>query len=70
MTFAGIEQAIKSLAAKGRAGSLSLGDIEGGTFTITNGGVYGSMLSTPILNSPQSGNFGHAQYPAPAHGGG
>ena len=66
MTFAGIEQAIKSLAAKGRAGSLSLGDIEGGTFTITNGGVYGSMLSTPILNSPQSGILGmHNIQPRP-----
>ena len=66
MTFAGIEQAIKSLAAKGRAGSLSLGDMEGGTFTITNGGVYGSLLSTPILNSPQSGILGmHNIQPRP-----
>ena len=66
MTFAGIEQSIKSLAAKGRAGSLSLSDMEGGTFTITNGGVFGSMLSTPILNFPQSGILGmHNIQPRP-----
>jgi len=58
MTFAGIEQSIKSLAAKARAGTLAVDDMQGGTFTITNGGVYGSMLSTPILNTPQSGILG------------
>ncbi len=53
MTFAQIEQAIEALAQKTRNGALSLEDLRGGTFTITNGGVFGSLLSTPILNPPQ-----------------
>ncbi len=53
LTFAQIEQAIESLAKKTREGTLSLDDLRGGTFTITNGGVFGSLLSTPILNPPQ-----------------
>lgn len=66
MTFAGVEQSIKSLAAKARAGTLAVDDMQGGTFTITNGGVYGSMLSTPILNTPQSGILGmHNIQPRP-----
>lgn len=53
MSFAQIEQSIRALAQKSQDGTLSLADIQGGTFTITNGGVFGSMLSTPILNPPQ-----------------
>jgi 2-oxoglutarate dehydrogenase E2 component (dihydrolipoamide succinyltransferase) len=57
-SFAQIEQRIKDFAQKVRAGSLSLEDLRGGTFTITNGGVFGSLLSTPILNPPQVGILG------------
>jgi 2-oxoglutarate dehydrogenase E2 component (dihydrolipoamide succinyltransferase) len=57
-SFAEIEQDVGDLAGKARDGSLSLDDLRGGTFTITNGGVYGSMLSTPILNPPQVGILG------------
>ena len=53
MTFAQIEQSIRSLVEKSNSGSLSLDDLRGGTFTITNGGVFGSLMSTPILNPPQ-----------------
>jgi 2-oxoglutarate dehydrogenase E2 component (dihydrolipoamide succinyltransferase) len=53
-----IEAAIRALAAKGREGKLSLDELTGGTFTITNGGVFGSMLSTPIVNRPQSAILG------------
>jgi len=53
MSFAGIEKTVKELVGKSRDGSLSIADLMGGTFTITNGGVFGSMLSTPILNPPQ-----------------
>jgi len=56
--FAEIEKEVKRLALLGRDGKLSLSDMEGGTFTITNGGVFGSLLSTPILNQPQSGILG------------
>lgn len=56
--FAGIEGDIASLAKKARDGKLSLDQLQGGTFTITNGGVYGSLLSTPILNTPQVGILG------------
>jgi 2-oxoglutarate dehydrogenase E2 component (dihydrolipoamide succinyltransferase) len=52
-SFAGIELAIRDFAARARNGSLTLEDLKGGTFTITNGGVFGSLLSTPILNPPQ-----------------
>ena len=58
MTLAQIEQAIISYAARANANKLSIEDITGGTFTISNGGVFGSMLSTPILNPPQSGILG------------
>jgi 2-oxoglutarate dehydrogenase E2 component (dihydrolipoamide succinyltransferase) len=58
MSFARIEQAIKELADKARKGTLSIEELRGGTFTITNGGVFGSLLSTPILNPPQVGILG------------
>ena len=58
MTFFQIEQEIKILADKARDGSISLDEMIGGTFTITNGGVFGSMLSTPIINPPQSAILG------------
>ncbi len=58
LDFAGIEQTIASLGRKARDGKLTVDDLTGGTFTISNGGVYGSMLSTPILNPPQSGILG------------
>jgi 2-oxoglutarate dehydrogenase E2 component (dihydrolipoamide succinyltransferase) len=58
MSLAQIESAIKDLAIKARDGKLSLADMSGGTFTITNGGVFGSMLSTPIINPPQSAILG------------
>lgn len=57
-TFMDLEQSLAELAAKARAGKLSIADMTGGTFTISNGGTYGSMLSTPILNPPQSGILG------------
>jgi 2-oxoglutarate dehydrogenase E2 component (dihydrolipoamide succinyltransferase) len=56
--FAGIEKTIGSLGKKARDGKLSMEDLSGGTFTISNGGVYGSLLSTPILNPPQSAILG------------
>jgi 2-oxoglutarate dehydrogenase E2 component (dihydrolipoamide succinyltransferase) len=58
MSFAGIEQAIADYVTKIKANRLELADLEGGTFTVSNGGVYGSLLSTPILNMPQSGILG------------
>jgi 2-oxoglutarate dehydrogenase E2 component (dihydrolipoamide succinyltransferase) len=58
MNFAEIELAIKAVAKKARDGSLTMDEMTGGTFTITNGGVFGSMLSTPILNEPQSAILG------------
>ena len=58
MSFADIEKAIGGLALKARNGKLSIADMSGGTFTISNGGTYGSLLSTPILNPPQSGILG------------
>lgn len=58
MSFAEIEKRISELALKAREGKLSIPEMSGGTFTITNGGVYGSLLSTPILNPPQSGILG------------
>ena len=57
-SFAQIEQDILDYAAKGKAGKIGLDDLQGGVFTISNGGVYGSLLSTPILNPPQSGILG------------
>ena len=58
LSFADIEKNIKKISEKARDGKLSIEDLQGGTFTISNGGVYGSMLSTPILNLPQSGVLG------------
>ena len=58
MSFAQIENEIKTISEKARDGKLTIEDLQGGTFTISNGGVYGSMLSTPILNLPQSGVLG------------
>ncbi len=58
MSFADIEKNISSLGEKARSGKITIEDLQGGTFTITNGGIYGSMLSTPILNPPQSGVLG------------
>lgn len=56
--LAGIEKGISDLGKKARDGALSIDDMQGGTFTISNGGVYGSLMSTPILNAPQSGILG------------
>jgi 2-oxoglutarate dehydrogenase E2 component (dihydrolipoamide succinyltransferase) len=58
MSFAEIESAVRSVAAKVKDGSLTLEDLRGGTFSITNGGVFGSLMSTPILNPPQAGILG------------
>ena len=58
MSMAGIEQAISDSATKARDGKLSLEEMQGGTFTITNGGVFGSLLATPIINPPQTGILG------------
>ena len=58
MSFADIEKEIKNLSEKAKNSTLTIEDLQGGTFTISNGGVYGSMLSTPILNPPQSGVLG------------
>ena len=58
LSFRGIESEIKRLALKARDGQITVDDMTGGTFTITNGGVFGSMLSTPIINPPQSGILG------------
>ena len=58
LTFRGVEAEIKRLALKARDGQITVDDMTGGTFTITNGGVFGSMLSTPIINPPQSGILG------------
>jgi 2-oxoglutarate dehydrogenase E2 component (dihydrolipoamide succinyltransferase) len=58
LSMAGIENGIRDLAIKGRDGKLALADMTGGNFTITNGGVFGSLLSTPILNLPQAGILG------------
>ena len=58
LSFADIEKNIKEMSEKARDGKLTIEDLQGGTFTISNGGVYGSMLSTPILNLPQSGILG------------
>ena len=58
MTFADIERTVGELVTKANDGKLSLQDLRGGTFTITNGGVFGSLMSTPILNPPQVGILG------------
>jgi len=58
MSLAEIEKEIGALGKKARDGALALEDLQGGTFTISNGGIYGSLMSTPILNAPQSGILG------------
>jgi 2-oxoglutarate dehydrogenase E2 component (dihydrolipoamide succinyltransferase) len=58
LSFARIEKTIAELAEKARAGKITVGDLQGGTFTITNGGVFGSLLSTPLVNPPQSAILG------------
>jgi 2-oxoglutarate dehydrogenase E2 component (dihydrolipoamide succinyltransferase) len=58
LSFAGVEKAISALAQKAREDKITLADLQGGTFTITNGGIFGSLLSTPILNPPQSAILG------------
>ncbi len=58
MGFADIEKTIADFGARARNGDLGIADLQGGSFTISNGGVYGSLMSTPILNSPQSGILG------------
>ena len=58
MSFAEVEQAIRALGVKARDGKLALDDLIGGTFTISNGGVFGSLMSTPIINPPQSAILG------------
>ncbi len=61
LSFAQIEEHIADLASRGRARRLTLDELTGGCFTISNGGIYGSLLSTPILNPPQSGILGMHQ---------
>ncbi len=58
LSFAGVEKAIAAYGKKARDGQLQMADMQGGTFTISNGGIYGSLMSTPILNAPQSGILG------------
>jgi 2-oxoglutarate dehydrogenase E2 component (dihydrolipoamide succinyltransferase) len=58
LSLSGIEKAITGFGKKARDGQLKIEDMQGGTFTISNGGVYGSLMSTPILNAPQSGILG------------
>ncbi len=70
LSIAELELKIAELAKKARDGKLALGDLSGGTFTITNGGVYGSLMSTPILNPPQSGILGMHKISAAPRGGG
>ena len=62
MSLADIEKAVAALAVKARDNKLSLEEMTGGTFTITNGGVFGSMMSTPIIKLAAIGYFGYAQY--------
>ncbi|MCX8511394.1 MAG: 2-oxo acid dehydrogenase subunit E2, partial [Chthoniobacteraceae bacterium] len=58
LSFAGLEKAMAAYAVKAREGKIEFQDLQGGVFTISNGGIYGSLLSTPILNPPQSGILG------------
>jgi 2-oxoglutarate dehydrogenase E2 component (dihydrolipoamide succinyltransferase) len=58
LSFRGVESEVKRLAIRARDGQITIDEMTGGTFTITNGGVFGSMLSTPIINPPQSGILG------------
>jgi 2-oxoglutarate dehydrogenase E2 component (dihydrolipoamide succinyltransferase) len=66
LSLAGVEAAINDLGTRARDGKLKLDELQGGTFSITNGGVFGSLMSTPILNTPQSGILGmHKIQPRP-----
>src|SRR5260370_23559516 len=65
LNFAEIEKTIAELGRRARDGKLSLEDLSGGTFTISNGGIYGSLKATPLLNPPQSGNLGLHQIHEP-----
>ncbi|HEX4024994.1 MAG TPA: 2-oxoglutarate dehydrogenase complex dihydrolipoyllysine-residue succinyltransferase [Steroidobacteraceae bacterium] len=66
LSFAGVEQGIAQYAARARSGAITLDDLTGGTFSITNGGIFGSLLSTPIVNAPQSAILGmHKIQPRP-----
>ena len=66
MSFAEIEQEIVRLGTKAKEGALTVEDMVGGTFSITNGGVFGSLMSTPIINPPQSAILGmHGIFPRP-----
>lgn len=67
--MADIEKNIKELAVKGRDGKLTVEDLTGGNFTITNGGVFGSLMSTPIINPPQSAILGYACHQRSSDGG-
>jgi 2-oxoglutarate dehydrogenase E2 component (dihydrolipoamide succinyltransferase) len=58
LSFSGVEKTIAAYGKKARDGQLQMADMQGGTFTISNGGIYGSLMSTPILNAPQSGILG------------
>ncbi|MDP5099868.1 MAG: 2-oxo acid dehydrogenase subunit E2, partial [Nonlabens sp.] len=58
LSFRGVEQEVKRLAIRARDGAITVDEMTGGTFTITNGGVFGSMMSTPIINPPQSAILG------------
>jgi 2-oxoglutarate dehydrogenase E2 component (dihydrolipoamide succinyltransferase) len=58
LTFAGVEKGIVDLGERARSGKLAMTDLQGGTFSITNGGIFGSMMSTPLLNYPQTGILG------------
>jgi 2-oxoglutarate dehydrogenase E2 component (dihydrolipoamide succinyltransferase) len=58
LSFAGVEKGIGVLAEKAKTGALGLADLTGGTFSVTNGGIFGSMMSTPLLNYPQTGILG------------
>ncbi len=66
LSLAEIEKAIAAMGKRARDGQLKLEELQGGTFTITNGGIYGSLMSTPILNAPQSGILGMHKNPGPA----
>jgi 2-oxoglutarate dehydrogenase E2 component (dihydrolipoamide succinyltransferase) len=58
MDFAGIEKAVTGFAERARSGTITIDELTGGTFSITNGGVFGSLMSTPIVNAPQSAILG------------
>ena len=68
LSLAGIEKAIGDFGARARDNKLKLEELQGGTFSITNGGVFGSLMVHAHPESPQSGHPGHAQDPAPPHG--